>query len=102
MTITMLSGGAMPKILVVGTVRATVVVWVTPPPVAVTVMLEVPVTAVLLTVNVRVELPLPGAAIEAGLNAAVTPEGRPDAERATAELKPPLTVVVIVVLPELP
>ena len=74
----------------------------TPPPLAVTVTVEVPVTAVLLTVKVSVELPLPGAAIEAGLKLAVTPVGRPEAVRETAELKPPVTAVVIVVLPELP
>lgn len=69
---------------------------------AVTVMVEVPVMAVLPTVNVNVELPLPGAAMDAGLKLAVTPVGRPEAESDTAELKPPLTVVEIVVLPELP
>lgn len=66
------------------------------------VIVEVPLVAVLPTVNVSVELPLPGAAIDAGLKLAVTPVGKPEAERATAELKPPLTVVEIVVLPELP
>jgi hypothetical protein len=65
-------------------------------------MLDVPLIAVLPTVNVKVELPLPGAAMDAGLKLAVTPVGRPEAERETAELKPPLTVVEIVVLPELP
>jgi hypothetical protein len=70
--------------------------------VAVTVTLEVPVVAVLLALNVSVELPLPGAAIEAGLKLAVTPAGKPEALNETAELKPPLTAVVIEVLPELP
>lgn len=56
----------------------------------------------LLAVKVRVELPLPGAAIEAGLKLAVTPEGKPVAESETAELKPPLIVVEIVDEPELP
>src|SRR5579872_900858 len=83
-------------------VRAIVVVCVTPPPVAVTVMVAVPVVSVLLAVKVRVELPLPGAAMEAGLKLAVTPAGRPDADKETAELKPPLTVVEIVLLPEVP
>ena len=69
---------------------------------AVTVTFDVPVVAVLLAVNVRVELPLPGAAIELGLKLAVTPEGRPEADNATAELKPPLTAVEILVLPVLP
>ena len=64
---------------------------------AVTVTFEVPVVAVLLAVNVRFEFPLPGAAIDAGLKVAVTPAGRPDAERLTAELNPPETEVEIVV-----
>ena len=64
------------------------------------VMLTVPVVAVPLAVKVRVELPLPGAAMEAGLKVAVTPAGNPEAESETAELKPPLTVVEIVELPE--
>jgi hypothetical protein len=62
----------------------------------------VPVVAVLLAENVRVELPLPGAAIEAGLKLAVTPAGNPEADRETAELKPPLTVVETVLVPEVP
>ncbi len=81
------------------TVSAMVVVCVTPPPVAVMVTLEVPVVAVLLAVSVRVELPFPGAAMDAGLKLAVTPEGNPEAESDTAALKPPLTVVEIVLLP---
>lgn len=84
------------------TVSATVVVWVTPPPLAVTVTFAVPVVAVLLAEKVKVELPLPGAPIELGLKLAVTPEGRPDAESEIAELNPPVTLVEIVVLPELP
>lgn len=83
-------------------VRATVVGCVTLPPVAVIVMLAVPVVAVLLAAKVSVELPLPGAAMEAGLKLAVTPAGNPEADNETAELKPPLTVVETVVLPELP
>ena len=101
-TITTWSGGAMPRIFVCGTVRETFVVWVTLPPLAVTVTFEVPVTAVLLTVNVSVELPPPGAAIDAGLKLAVTPVGSPEAVSDTAELKPPVTAVEMVVLPELP
>jgi hypothetical protein len=102
MTITTWSGGAMPNTLVCGTVNETLLVWVTPPPLAVTVIFEVPLIAVLLTVNFNVELPPPGAAIEPGLKLAVTPVGSPEAERVTAELNPPLTDVEIVVLPELP
>ena len=84
------------------TVRATVVVWVTVPPVAVTVTFTVPVVAVLLAVNVRVELPLPGAAIDGGLKLAVTPAGNPEIDNETAELKPPLTVVEMVLVPVVP
>ena len=101
-TMTTWSGGAIPNTLVCGTVKETLVVWVTPLPLAVTVMLDVPLIAVLPTVNVSVELPPPGAAMDAGLKLAVTPVGSPDAERDTAELKPPETAVEMVVLPELP
>jgi hypothetical protein len=66
------------------------------------VALNVPVVAVLLAEKVRVELPLPGAAIELGLKLAVTPDGRPETERDTAELNPPVTAVEIVVAAELP
>ena len=83
-------------------VSETVVLLVMPPPVALTVTFTVPVVAVLLAVNVRVELPLPGAAIELGLKLAVTPAGNPATDNEIAELKPPLTVVEIVVFPELP
>jgi hypothetical protein len=62
----------------------------------------VPVVAELLTVNVRVDEPEPGAAMLVGLNAAVTPVGKPLAERATALLNPPETADVIVDVPPLP
>lgn len=65
-------------------------------------MFDVPIAAVLLAASVSVELPLPGAAIDVGLKVAVTPAGNPVAERETAELKPPLTVVEIVVVREVP
>ena len=72
-----------------------------PPPLALIVTVDVPIVAVLLALNVRVELPEPGAAIEVGLKEAVTPAGSPVAESETAELKPPETVVetVVVLLP---
>ena len=54
------------------------------------------------TVIVIVELPPPGAAIELGLKLTVVPLGAPLAVRLIALLKPPLTVVVIVEVPELP
>ena len=84
------------------TVRATVVVWVAPPPLAVTVTFAVPVVAVLLAEKVRVELPLPGAAMEAGLKLAVTPAGNPDTDNEIVELNPPLMPVETVVAPEFP
>jgi hypothetical protein len=52
--------------------------------------------------SVRVEVPDPGAARDAGLNAAVAPAGSPEALRARAELKPPETAVVIVLVPLTP
>jgi hypothetical protein len=52
------------------------------------------------TVSVMVEVPAP--VIEPGLKATVTPEGWPLAASETAELKPPVTALVIVEVPELP
>ena len=46
-----------------------------------------------------VELPEPGAGIVVGLKVTVVPEGIPEADRAIALLKPPLTVVVMVEVP---
>src|SRR5947199_378751 len=40
--------------------------------------------------------------MDVGLKLAVTPEGKAEADSEIAELNPPLTVVEIVVLPELP
>src|SRR6267143_1002004 len=40
--------------------------------------------------------------MEAELKPALTPAGNPETDKETAELKPPLTVVEIVVVPELP
>ena len=50
--------------------------------------------------SVRVDVPLP--VMDVGLKVAVTPDGRPLADRVTAESKPPETVLVIVEVPELP
>lgn len=61
-----------------------------------------PVTVVEATVKVTAEVPEPGAAIDAGLNPTVTPEGWPLADNAIAELNPPETAVVTVELPLLP
>ena len=68
----------------------------TPPPLAVTVTLVVPVVAVLLAEKVRVELPLPGAPIEAGLKLAVVPLGNPLTLRLT-ELEVFVAVTLTVV-----
>ena len=76
--------------------------WVTPPPVAVIVMVLFPVLAPECTVIVRVDVPEPGAARVVRLKLTVTPDGMPDADNAIAELKPPETVVVIVEVPEPP
>lgn len=54
------------------------------------------------TVKLAVDVPEPGAAMEVGLKPTVTPVGAPEAERATAELNPPETAVVMVEEPELP
>lgn len=83
-------------------VTATVVLCVTPPPEAFTVALKVPAAAAVVVENVSVELPLPGAAREAGLKLAVTPDGSPVTESETAELKPPVTALDTVVLTEPP
>src|ERR1700677_4940197 len=84
------------------TVRDTVAVCVNPPPVPVMVIVDVPAAAVEATVKVSVELPEPGAAMDVGLKAAVTPVGRPEADKAIAELNPPETVVVMVEVPVAP
>lgn len=54
------------------------------------------------TARVNVDVPDPGAAMDVGLKLAVTPVGWPLADNATAELKPPETVVVIEEDPLLP
>jgi hypothetical protein len=60
------------------------------------------VVAVLLALKLRVEFPLPGAAIDVGLKAVVTPAARPETERLTAELNPLRPEVEMVVVAELP
>lgn len=54
------------------------------------------------TAMVAVDVPEPGAAMDAGLKLTVTPVGWPLAVKATAESKPPETAVVIVEVPLLP
>jgi hypothetical protein len=74
-----------------------VVVSVVEPLVPVTVTVDVPVAVVEPTVKVSVELPAP--VTEVGLNAAVVPVGRPEAENVTAESNPPETATVMVEVP---
>ena len=69
-------------------------------PVIVTV--TVPKAAEAEAVRVKVEVVVPGGVTEAGLKEAVTPVGRLEAEKVTAELKPPVAVTVMVEVPELP
>ena len=52
------------------------------------------------TVIVMVEVPAP--VIEVGLKVTVTPVGWPLADKAIAELNPPVTVLVMVEVPMLP
>ena len=47
-------------------------------------------------------MPEPGAAIGLGLKLTLVPAGTPEADREIAELKPPLTVVVMVEVPAAP
>jgi len=64
----------------------------------------VPTVALPEAVSVSVELALPFAGELLGWlrNVAVTPEGRPDALNVVAELKPPVLVTVIVLVPLVP
>ena len=64
------------------TVKLNVVVLVTPPPDAVTVMLELPAAVELLVLMVSVEEQLGLQLVEE--NEAVAPAGRPEAEKVTA------------------
>jgi len=78
----------------------TVVVSVVLPLVPVMVTVVVPVVALEVVENLRVDVPVP--VIDAGVKVAVTPDGRVLFDKVTAESNPPDTVLVIVVLPELP
>jgi len=80
------------------TVRETVVLLVKLPDVPVTVTVTVPVVAVLLAVSVNVLL----LGVLLGLNEAVTPLGRPDADKLTLLLKPFSGVTVTVLAPLVP
>src|SRR2546425_5539857 len=77
------------------TVRAIVVVLFSLPEVHVIVPVPCPVVAVLLAVSVKVLVAVAGL----GLKDAVTPLGRPDADKLTLPLKPFRGVSVIVLVP---
>ena len=78
--------------------RETVVVLVKPPDMPVTVTVAAPIAAVLVTVSVKV---LVFAAL-LGLNDAVTPLGRPVADKLTLPVKPFWGVTVMVLAPLAP
>jgi hypothetical protein len=80
------------------TVREIVVVFVKLPEVPVMVTVTVPVVAVLLAVSVKVLVLV----VLLGLNNAVTPLGRPDADKLTLPLKPFCGVTVMVLPPLAP
>jgi hypothetical protein len=80
------------------TARVIVAMLVTLPDVPVIVTGTVPVFAVLLAVNVNVLVAVAGF----GLNDAVTPLGRPDADKLTPPVKPFCAATVIVLIPLVP
>jgi hypothetical protein len=80
------------------TVRLRVVLPVVLPDTPEMVTVTVPVAAAEVADKVSVLVPEVGF----GLNAAVTPLGKPEAERVTLPLKPPTSVTVIVLVPLLP
>jgi hypothetical protein len=79
-------------------VNEMVVVWLSVPDVPVTVMLLVPVAAVLLAVKVRTLVEVVGLVPKL----AVTPLGSVEFESVTLPVKPPEGVTVIVLLPLVP
>ncbi len=79
-------------------VREIVVVFVKLPDLPVTVTEAVPVAAVLLAVNVNLLV----LAVLLGLNDAVTPLGRPEADKLTLPVKPFCGVTVMVLAPFAP
>ena len=80
------------------TVKETVVVLARPPEVPVTVTDAVPEVAVLLAVSVKVLVLV----VLLGLNEAVTPFGKPDADKLTLPLKPFWGLTVMVLEPLVP
>ena len=79
-------------------VREIVVVLVSAPDIPVTVMATVPVVVLLPALSVKVLVPV----VLVGLNAAVTPVGRPEADKATLPLKPLNGFTVMVLEPPAP
>jgi hypothetical protein len=80
------------------TVRVSVVVMVKLPEVPVMVTVAVPVVAALLAARVKVLLPV----VLVGLKPAVTPLGRPEADKLTVPVKPFCGVAVMVLVPLAP
>lgn len=80
------------------TVRLMVVVWVSVPDVPVMVTVAVPRVAVLLAVRVSVLVPV----VLDGLKVAVTPAGRPEADKLTEPVKPFSGLTVMVLVPLFP
>jgi hypothetical protein len=80
------------------TVRVSVVVCVRLPDVPVMVTVTVPVVAALLAASVKVLL-FVAEVVGLGLNAAVTPLGRPEADKLTLPLKPFCGVILIALVP---
>lgn len=80
------------------TVRLSVAVLVNVPDMPPIATVTVPVAAVALAVKVSVLVVVAGL----GLNSAVTPPGKPEAERVTLPLKPSAGVMVMVLVPLLP
>lgn len=90
------------KVNAAATVRFTLVVDVSPPPVAVTVRVEVPGATVAPTARVNTLDPDPGAVKLVDANVAVTPAGAPLTASVTAWLNPPATPIVAVDVPLAP
>jgi hypothetical protein len=86
------------KLVAAITVKATVVEFVKLTDVPVTATVAVPVVAVPLAIRVRVLEAVAGF----GLNEAVTPLGRPDADKVTPLAKPFCGVTVMVLVPPVP
>jgi len=84
------------------TVRLIAMVWVKLPEVPVTFTSTVPVAAVPLAVNVKVLTDVLAEVVSTGPNEAVTPFGKPDAEKVTLPSKPVDVAMVISVVALLP